>query len=191
MLDLDDWTVTQITSEPDYEDNDPSWCGTDAIAFKSTRNTGEKFKEEIYIVSLDGSNLRRLSSTNGWESDHDPRCSPDGEWIYFYRYEATRPWNEQDAQTWSEVYPVNVWRVNREGQQEKLTSCEFFCGNPVPAADGSVLFLEKDLIINQDGELIGSKARLMLMDANGSNPRELLPDSVYEEHASTLEWFDW
>ncbi len=31
----------------------------------------------------------------------------------------------------------------------------------------------------------------MLMDADGSNPRELLPASVYEEHASTIEWFDW
>ena len=191
VLDLTDWSVTQITSDPEHEDNDPSWCGTDAIALKSTRNSGEKYQEEIYIMNRDGSNLRRLSSRDGWESDHDPRCSPDGEWIYFYRFEATRRWIDQDARTWSEVYPVNIWRVNRAGRQEKLTSCEYFCANPVPAADGSVLFLEKDFIINQNRELIGSKARLMIMDANGANPRELLPGSVYEVHASTLEWFDW
>ena len=42
-----------------------------------------------------------------------------------------------------------------------------------------------------DGDLIGTTARLMIMEADGSNPRELLPPSVYAEHVSKLEWFDW
>ncbi len=191
ILDLADWSVTQVTSDPDHEDNDPSWCGDDAIAFKSTRDTGVEYQEQIYLADLDGSNVRRLSTTTGWESDHDPRCSPDGEWVYFYRYEATRPWVEQTAQNWDEVYPVNVWRVNRDGQQEQLTSCEFFCAGPVPGDDGRVLYVEKEAILNDDGDLIGTTARLMIMEADGSNPRELLPPNVYAEHTSTLEWFDW
>jgi len=195
-LDLSDWTVAQITTGTGFEDNDPAWCGTDAIAFKSTRNTGIPFKEEIFIAGIDGTGIQRLSTTNEcesgcFESDHDPRCSLDGQWVYFYRYEASRPWVEQNPQNWSEVYPVNVWRVNRQGEQHKLTSCEHFCANPVPAEDGRVLFIEKDFIVDQDGELIGSSARLMLMEPDGSIPRELLPASVYAEHAPTLEWFDW
>ncbi|MBN2176971.1 MAG: PD40 domain-containing protein [Demequinaceae bacterium] len=191
VLDLEDWSVTQVTSEPEYEDNDPSWCGDDAIAFKSNRGTGVKYQEQIYLMDLDGSDVRLLSTTTGWESDHDPRCSPDGEWVYFYRYEATRAWTEFTAETWDEVYPVNVWRVNRDGVQEKLTDCEFFCAGPIPGDDGSVLYLEKEFIVDDDGVLIGSSGRLMIMDADGSNPRELLPPIVYAEHVSTIEWFDW
>jgi len=191
ILDLGDWSVTQVTSDPDFGDNDPSWCGDDAIAFKSNRHTGVKYKEEIFLADLDGSNVRRLSTTTGWESDHDPRCSPDGEWVYFYRYEASRAWTQFSAEAWDEVYPVNVWRVNWDGVQEKLTDCEFYCAGPIPGDDGSVLYVEKDFILDDDGTLIGSTARLMLMEADGSNPRELLPPNVYAEHVSTLEWFDW
>ena len=190
MLDLTHWTVVEITADPDHEDNDPSWCGDD-IAFKSNRHTGEKYKEEIYLTDLDGTDVRRLSTTTGWESDHDPRCSPDGEWVYFYRYEATRPWVEFTAEAWDEVYPVNVWRVDRDGNQEKLTDCEHACGNPVPADDGRVAYVEKEFIVDDDGVLVGSLARLMVMEADGSNPQPLLPQHDYAEHVATLEWFDW
>ncbi len=191
ILDLSDWSVTEVTTDPDHEDNDPSWCGDDAIAFKSTRGTDVAYQERIFLVDLDGSNVRQLSTTTGWESDHDPRCSPDGEWVYFYRYEATRPWVEQTAKNWNEVYPVNVWRVNRDGQQEQLTDCEFFCAGPIPGDDGQVAYVEKQFLLDDAGDLIGTTARLMIMDADGSNPRELLPPSVYAAHASTLDWFDW
>lgn len=190
VLDLEDWAVTQVTSDPDHEDNDPAWCG-DGIVFKSNRRTGEKYKEEIFVADLDGTDVRRLTTTTGWESDHDPRCSPDGDWVYFYRYEATRPWTEFTAETWDEVYPVNVWRVDLDGNQEKLTDCEFFCAGPVPADDGRVAYIEKEFIVDDDGVLIGSTASLMIMEADGSNPRELLPQLDYAEHVATLEWFDW
>lgn len=191
ILDIADWSVTQVASEPDHEDNDPAWCGDDAIVFKSNRHTGEKYKEEIHLASLDGEDVTRLTTTTGWESDHDPRCSPDGEWVYFYRYEATRPWTEFTAEAWDEIYPVNIWRVDTNGNQEKLTDCEYACGNPVPADDGRVAYIEKEFILDDDGVLIGSTARLMVMEADGSDPQELLPPNVYAEHVSTLEWFDW
>ncbi len=191
VLDVTDGSITEVTADPDHEDSDPIWCGNDAFAFKSTRGTGEKYKEQIHLAGLDGSDVRQLSATTGWQSDHDPRCSPDGQWVYFYRYEATRPWTEQGAQTWDEVYPVNIWRVDREGNQEKLTDCEFFCAGPVPSDDGSVLYVQKEFLVNASGELVGTTAQLMIMDADGSHPRELLPPSVYAEHTSTLDWIDW
>ncbi len=45
-----------------------------------------------------------------------------------------------------------------------------------------------DWITNEENHVIGGHHRLILMDIDGSNPRQLLPDN---EHTGTLEYFDW
>jgi len=45
-----------------------------------------------------------------------------------------------------------------------------------------------DWITNDSNQVIGSRHRLILMDPDGSNQQQLLPD---DKHTGTLEYFDW
>jgi Tol biopolymer transport system component len=87
VMNADGRNVRQLTSNTTTEDgapvNDqaPAWSpdGT-RIAFASTRDGGEP---EIYVMSADGSNQVRLTTTEVWVSDHTPAWSPDGQYIVF------------------------------------------------------------------------------------------------------------
>jgi Tol biopolymer transport system component len=71
---LADGSVTQITGGP-YLDDTPSWSPDGSeLVFGSTRGT----TNELYIVSADGSNIRKLPVAGG--SGH---WSPDGKRIVF------------------------------------------------------------------------------------------------------------
>lgn len=59
---------------------DPAWSPQgDRVAFVSL----EPGNEEIYVISVDGSNLQRLTQ-NTWEWDKHPSWSPDGTQIVFW-----------------------------------------------------------------------------------------------------------
>ncbi len=59
---------------------DPAWApGDDRIVFVST----EPGNDELYLVTVDGSGLRRLTA-NTWEWDKHPSWSADGRQIVFY-----------------------------------------------------------------------------------------------------------
>ena len=61
-----------------------------------------------------------------------------------------------------------------------------------PAGRASAIgYLQKDFIVDGSNNLIGSTARFMVMDPDGSNPRELFPASVLGAHAATVEYWDW
>ena len=66
--------------------------GFDGIVFKSTRNTQEPAREEIFVMDSNGENIRRLTTTAGWESDHDPSWNPDSRLIAYMHYAGIRPW---------------------------------------------------------------------------------------------------
>ncbi|RPJ07641.1 MAG: hypothetical protein EHM36_06570, partial [Deltaproteobacteria bacterium] len=50
------------------------------IAFSSDRDGYRA--SEVYVMQADGSNVRRLTESPGW--DGSPAWSQDGQWIYFY-----------------------------------------------------------------------------------------------------------
>ena len=59
---------------------DPAWSPVDSrVALVST----EPGNDEIYVINVDGSGLRRLTN-NTWEWDKHPTWSPDGQSILFY-----------------------------------------------------------------------------------------------------------
>jgi hypothetical protein len=70
----------------------------------------------------------------------------------------------------------------------KLTHVEQAAGLPVFSNDGStILFLRLDFIINNN-EPVGAHHWLILMDHDGSNQKQLIPD---DRHTPTQEYFDW
>lgn len=192
VMNIDGSALTQLTNNS-WEDNDPEWSpdGT-RIVFKSTRNTQQSGREEIYIMSSDGSDPQRLTTTSGWQSDHDPSWSPNSDKILFTRFEGNKIWFDTDnfADDWQELTPWNVHRVDLNGNVERLTnSSDAGWGVALYSADAShILFGTIDWIINDSNQIIGGLHRVILMDLDGSNQRQLLPD---DKHTGTLEYFDW
>jgi hypothetical protein len=77
-----------------------------------------------------------------------------------------------------------------DGYVERLTdNLDAGWGVVLYSADANqILYGTVDWIFNSEGQLIGGHHRLILMDLDGSNQRQLLPD---DEHTGTLEYFDW
>ena len=193
VMDADGSGLIQLT-ENEWEDNDPEWSPDGSkIAFKSTRNTQISGREEIYVMNADGSNVERLSTTTGWESDHDPSWSPDSRYIVFNRFEGTRVWFDITnldvlRNNFQELIPWNVCKVDLDKNFTKLTNIEHSVGLPVFSKNGSkILSLQVDFIMSNN-EPIGADHLLMLVDVDGSNPVQLIPD---DRHTPTLEYFDW
>ena len=193
VMDVDGTNVSNLTNSSE-DDADAEWSPDGSmIVFKSTRNTQTSAREEIYVMDSDGSNVRKLTTTSGWESEHDPSWSPDSKTIVFNRYEGSRPWTDMTnisvlQSNWQELVPWNVYKVDLSGNSEKLTDYDYIIGLPVFSAGGStILVLQYDFIFS-GGLLAGMYHRFILMNADGSNQVQLLPDDA---HTPTLEYFDW
>jgi Tol biopolymer transport system component len=203
LLDLNDEAVLRLTEDDlaQHQNNDPAFCGPERLVFKSTRFTGELAKEEIFTMNTDGTDLRRLSDqAQGYRSDHDPRCSADGKVVYFYRFEASRPWTDMvspdfdPASIWSEIYPTNIWLTgvdDEPGSEVRITDCAHACRYPIPSANGFLAWLHTDFLLDAENRLVGSSTRFVLASADGSGAVDLVDEDCYADHASTLEYFDW
>jgi len=189
----------QLTHDTDRENLDPAWCGPDQIVFKSSELAPNDCKEQIQVIALDGSGRRQLSAPTGFESDHDPRCTPDGATAFFYRYEAKRCWKDLTdvatlSQHWRDFYPVNVWAVSTSatpGSEQRRTDCEHSCPYPVPAENGVIGFLHQDFITDANDALVGSTTHFQTMRADDGALSDLLPPASYAAYAPTLQYWDW
>ncbi len=186
--------VIRLTDSP-WEDNDAEWSPDGAsIAFKSNRITQIAAREEIFVMDADGADQRRLTTTVGWQSDHDPSWSPDSRTIVYSHYNGSRQWfdiADPDifVSSWSELIPWNICSVDLQGNSEQLTDVAYIAGLPVFSKDGSsILFLRMDFIFDTSGELIGADHPLILIPESGGTGEQLIPD---DEHTGTLEYHDW
>ncbi len=182
---------TQLTDMP-WEDNDPEWSpdGT-KIVFKSTRDTKTSAREEIYTMNSDGSGVKRLTQTSGWQSDHDPSWSPGSDKIVFTRFEGSKAWTDTAnlAVDWEQLTPWNVHVVDLSGNVQRLTNNDTAgWGVALFSSDASkIVYGRMDWII-KSGKVIGAYHRLILMNPDGSDQKQLIPD---DRHTGTLEYFDW
>lgn len=188
-------TETNRLTKSEWDDADAEWAPDGSkIVFKSTRNTHQRYRSEIYMMDNDGSNVERLTNTSDNESDHDPSWSPDSETILFNRYEGSRLWIEiTDLQTlqnhWQELTPWNSYKTDLCGNVTKLTNYQYIAGIPVFSEDGTkILFVKQEFIINDKDQLVGSYHRLFLMNPDGSDQEQLIPE---DRHTPTLEFPDW
>jgi Tol biopolymer transport system component len=195
VMNADGTGLKQMTSSL-WEDNDPEWSpdGT-KIVFKSTRETKIGAREEIYVMNSDGSGAKRLTQTSGWQSDHDPSWSPGSDKIVFVRFEGSRAWTDGTdpailASKWQELTPWNVHVVDLNGSVQKLTSnTEAGWGVALFSSDAAkIVYGRIDWITNSSNQIIGGNHRLFLMNPDGSDQKQLIPD---DRHTGTLEYFDW
>ena len=116
-----------------------------------------------------------------------------GKTIVFNRYEGNRPWTDIPnpdilKNYWQEIIPWNVYKVDLSGEVLRLTNDDYTSGLSVLSVDGSkILFLKLDFILI-NSQLAGAGHRLILMDPDGTDQKQLIPD---DRHTPTLEYFDW
>lgn len=122
--------------------------GADRIAFASKRDGNY----EIYTVSVTGSELKRL--TNSAAEDSDPFWSPDGTRILFT--------SNRDSN-----YEIYVMNADGSGQT-RLTSNSSVDVDPAWSPDGSTI-----VFVSDRGAPANTGGRLWLMNANGSNQRQI------------------
>ncbi len=193
LIDANGSGFRRLTSGPALDD-DPDWSPAgDRIAFKSTCFTGIPGRDEICIIDTNGNNLQRLTVSSDWQSDHDPAWSPDGQTIVFCRYTGARCWIEMTDINfmrghWRELIPWNVCRTDLSGKVQVLTDAVYAASLPLFSSDGrKVLYNQWDFMI-EENEMVGIEHRLILMNPDGTDARQMLP---YNITTKTIETFDW
>ncbi len=126
----------------------PVGGGGAKIAFASTRASNDPMRPSIFVMNLDGSNVKQLTQLPGFSSY--PKWSPDGKRIGF----SHNP--DFTATNWT---GLRQWIMDADGANAKA----------VPNASGFVGYWSPDgkkiiFVSNRDGE-----NDLFVMNADGSN----------------------
>lgn len=136
-----------------YRGSDPSFSADGArVAFGSIRNG----RGDIYVVNSDGSDLKRLTSTEGYEGQ--PQFSSDGGRIVFV--------SERNVKGVGEIYVMNA----DGSRQERLTYNSGYDSEPTFSPDGTRIAFIRRLSKFEKG--------IFIMNADGAEMHQLTRDSA-------------
>ena len=146
-------TSDAIASGGDVAANDPAYSpdGSQIVFVNAVRRAGESSRaNDVFVMSADGSDPRRVTRTDGRELD--PAFSADGSTIAFKRGR--------------EVYAIDA-----DGTNERLLTGDVRrkAGEPVFSPDGTKVALT----VNTGGD-----PDIVLLDIDGSDPVNLTPARV-------------
>lgn len=135
----------RLTTDPANDHNAGLNHDSTRVAFASNREGND----EIYVINADGTDERRLTQTNLWESR--PQWSPDGLRIVY--------------QSTPNHMHYNIFVMNGDGSNvTQLTNREGFDGLPKWSPDGSRIIFTTDRAGGRN---------LWTMKADGSDPKPL------------------
>jgi TolB protein len=143
-------SVMRVQVDPPGEANHPSWSPDGSKLAFDVEEGGDT---EIYVVDADGSNLSKLTSTDGW--NFLPAWSPDGSRIAYVHASKSNH---------------DIWLMDADGSNPvRLTRDPDFDLNPTWSPDASMLAFESNrtgspeiYVMNVDGSDVS-----MLTDAPG------------------------
>ena len=147
----------------------PSWSPDGReIAFTGRRIDENDNSTHIYLIEIDGSNLRRLTGDTG---DQAPDWSPDGKWIAF---DTTRDGN-------FEIYVMKADGSN----QRRLTNHFNVDSRPSWSPDGKQIVFNSSRHVPHKTEenIAGYRTyEIYVMDSDGSNVRRLTFNDTFDGH---------
>ena len=112
---------------------------------------------DIYDISVDGGDERRLTQTRGL--DDGPDYSPDGGTIYFNSYQSGM---------------MQIWRMDADGRNPKqLVHSPHSDWFPHPSPDGKQLVFIRYLDDQQEAHPFGRDVKLVLLDLETGNERDI------------------
>ena len=153
--------VTRLTDDPAFDDSPAISPDGSQVAFLTARHDPlsrfPNLNYEIYLVDSDGSNLRRLTTTDAAE-DH-PSWSPDGSKIMFDA--------DYDADGFYEIYHIQPDGANLVRLTESQSNDQFADWSP----DGTHIAFSSARNGNWD---------IFVMNADGSDPQPLTSTSDWE-----------
>lgn len=145
-------------------DGNISWSpDSNKIAFLSNKSNVNIY--EIYTVSIDGTNLTRITNANGGEGYFNPRWSPDGSKIAFMQ-----PTNGIN-------YNISV--INTDGTNKQLvTTVKRWTCYPNWTPDSSkIIFSSADL-----GDIFSETASIYKINLDGTNKIRLTNSGFADEN---------
>ena len=153
--------LIRLTNDPAVDDSPAISPDGSRVAFLTARHDPNPrfpdLKYEIYIINIDGSNPRRLTTTEAAE-DH-PAWSPDGKKLIFDA--------DYDEDGFYEIYTINSDGSNLIRLTSIAANDQFADWSP----DGSQIAFSSDRNGNWD---------IFVMDADGSNLRQLTDNPDWE-----------
>jgi Tol biopolymer transport system component len=148
----------------------PSWTPDGRIAFEAwgTSNSSATYKDEIYIVNPDGSNLTQITNNgNGASYDTAPSVSRDGTKM------AVSTWGGSSG--FAEVWVIDL----TNGHRTQLTD-----GTKSGGDSKDPLFISTDQIVYVSQAASDTSNQLYLINADGSNLTRLTNNA-------DDNYFDW
>ncbi len=150
-----------VTNTPSVNESHPHWGPAGRrIIFNATTDVTVEGNEEVYEMNLAGSDLRKLTTYDGW--DTYASVSPDGARIVWRRVLTT-------GESWREGWNSEIFVMNRDGTAiGNLSRHPSFDGYPTWSPDGAHILFSSD----RSGTL-----QLYVMDADGTNVQRLIESS--------------
>ncbi len=153
--------LLRLTDDPAFDDSPALSPDGSQIAFLTSRHDPQPtfpfFKYELYVMDIDGGNVRRLTETEGAETH--PAWSPDGSRLSFDA--------DYDGDGYYEIYAIDADGSNLTRLTANAANDQFADWSP----DGTQLAFSSDRSGNWD---------LYVMDADGGNQRPLTAGPDWE-----------
>ncbi|MCP9496212.1 MAG: SBBP repeat-containing protein [Pyrinomonadaceae bacterium MAG19_C2-C3] len=168
-MNADGTNVTRVTNTPDVNEENPTWSpdGT-RLAFNAD-DANDDEEDQIFVINADGTNRVRLTNTPNFDN-FTPAWSPDGRQIAFVR--------EGDLDN-EDIFVMNADGTNvvrltdvdpDDADQDSISAIE-----PVYSPDGRQIAFTVNRFVF-DGSNSASVANIFVMNADGTNQRNLTGD---------------
>ncbi len=137
------------------------------LVFERWINPVDSKSLHLFLMNADGTNIRQLTEPHDG-SDKHPSFSPDGKSILFTRFETTNNSKSVLSKTPWEVGKYSICVMDIEiGKIKKIAVLG--ANNPVWSPNGRQIAFSNRHVVGKSG------SNIWIMEADGQNPRELIP----------------
>lgn len=167
-------------------ESSPRWSPDGkAVAFTTRRDADTN--NQIYLLNVDGGEARRI--TTHPTAPGSLTWSPDGKLIYFVAADAKSADEKEKDRLLDDVYTFDetnfkqrhIWTTDLDGKTKRITEGEWNISGYELSADGKRIVMQR-----MPSPLLefSDRTEVWVMDANGSNAKQLTTNKVPEDSAS-------